>query len=225
MENHTQYGNSIYFHHGDQLFVNLFIPSVLNWQDEGITLRQETIYPESDTMNFKIKARKPVMLTLNMRYPSWARPGMSITVNGKPLPSGARPGTYAAVQRVWKNGDELRVQIPFGLRAEVMPGDAGKISILYGPLVLGGELGEITNVKLQHAGSNQFGSGDNLSTNAPSLINNGRPVAEWVKPVAGKTLTFQTVGVGQPRDVTLVPFYKQAHERYIVYWDQSPIAR
>ena len=222
MENHTQYGNSIYFHHGDQLFVNLFIPSKLNWQDEGVTLRQDTTYPNSHIMNFKIKTQKPVKLTLNLRYPSWARPGMSVSVNGKQFPSDARPGSYAEVQRVWKNGDELRVQIPFGLRTEAMPGDAGKISILYGPLVLGGQLGEIANGKLQHAGSNQMGPDDNLSTNAPSLIDHGKPVDEWVKAVAGKALTFQTVGVSQPGDVTLVPFYKQAHERYIVYWDQTP---
>jgi hypothetical protein len=107
-----------------------------------------------------------------------------------------------------------------------MPGDAGKISILYGPLVLGGELGKLANWKRQHADSNQFGPEVNLFTNAPNLINTGRPIDEWIKPMAAKTLTFQTVGVGQPYDVTLVPFYKQAHERNIVYWDQTqyPVA-
>jgi uncharacterized protein len=217
MENHTQYGNSIYFHHDDQLYVNLFIPSVLNWRDRGLTIRQETTYPKSDTVNFTVKAQSPADFAFNIRYPSWARPGMSVTVNGQPFTVNAQPGTYVAIRRVWRNEDQLQVRIPFGLRTETMPGNSNKISILYGPLVLGGQLGEVTDLKLRYA---NLRASDHFS-DVPALITNGRPVDEWVRPVKGKPLTFETVGVGQPHDVTLVPFYQQAHDRYTVYWDLS----
>ncbi len=215
MENHTQYGNSIYFHNENELFVNLFIPSVLDWKDKDFRLRQETTYPKSDTMTFKIQAKHPVNLVLKLRYPAWAKPGMNVTVNGELLVTDAQPGSYATIQRVWHDGDRVEVRIPFGLRTEAMPGDTNKISIFYGPLVLGGRLSEVTDLKLRYA---NLRAEDHYS-DFPSLANHGKPVEDWVKPVSGKSLTFQTVGVGWPHDVTLIPFYQLAHDRYVVYWN------
>jgi uncharacterized protein len=216
MENHTQYGNSIYFHHAGQLFVNLFIPSVLNWRDKDLTLRQETTYPKSGAINFTVKTKAPVTFALNLRYPAWARPGMSVTINGQPFPINAQPGAYVSIQRLWQNHDHLQVQLPFGLRTETMPGNPNKISILYGPLVLGGKLGEVTDPKLRYG---NLRARDNFS-DVPTLNIAGKPVDEWIKPVKGKSLTFETVGVGRPHDVTLIPFYQEAHDRYTVYWNQ-----
>ena len=215
MENHTQYGNSIYFHNENELFVNLFIPSVLKWQEKGLILRQETTYPKSDTTTFIIRVQHPIDLALKLRYPAWAKSGLNATINGQPCPITAQPGSYATIQRVWNNGDRLEVQIPFGLRTETMPGDTNKISIFYGPLVLGGRLSEVTDLKLRYA---NLRAEDHFS-DFPSLINNGKPVEDWVQPVPGKSLTFKTVGVGRPHDVTLIPFYQLAHERYVVYWN------
>jgi hypothetical protein len=112
----------------------------------------------------------------------------------------------------------MEVQMPFGLRTEPRPGNTNLISILYGPLVLGGQLGEVKDLKLRYAGAN-LATKDNFS-DVPALASLGRPVAEWVEPVPGKILTFETVGIGRPHDVTLVPFYQQAHERYTIYWQQ-----
>jgi len=37
--------------------------------------------------------------------------------------------------------------------------------------------------------------------------------------VAGATpLTFETVGIGRPRDVTMIPYHRLHHERYTIYW-------
>ncbi|MGC9941147.1 MAG: beta-L-arabinofuranosidase domain-containing protein [Verrucomicrobiota bacterium] len=215
MENHTQYGNSIYFHGENELFVNLFIPSVLDWKAKNIILRQETTYPKSDVVTFKIQAKDPVSLSLKLRYPAWAKPGMTASINGEPFKLSGQPGSYATIQRVWNDGDRLKVRIPFGLRTETMPGDTNKISIFYGPIVLGGRLGEVADLKLRYA---NLRAEDHFS-DVPALIDNGQPVDDWVKPVNGRPLTFQTVGVGQPHDVTLLPFYQLAHDRYAVYWD------
>jgi hypothetical protein len=39
-----------------------------------------------------------------------------------------------------------------------------------------------------------------------------------VKPAAGAPMSFRTEGLGRPRDVTLIPFYKASDQRYTVYW-------
>ena len=82
-----------------------------------------------------------------------------------------------------------------------------RVAVLYGPTVLAGELGP----------EDEAGVAGLILV--PALITEDRPLAEWIKPVAGEPLTFRTVGVGRPRDVTLSPFYRMHHKRYAVYWD------
>jgi hypothetical protein len=38
-----------------------------------------------------------------------------------------------------------------------------------------------------------------------------------IKP-SSAPLTFKTDGIGRPGDVTLIPYYKMAHQRYNMYW-------
>ena len=48
MENHAQYGEAIFAHGTDDLFVNLFIGAEVDWKAKGVTLRQETAFPDED---------------------------------------------------------------------------------------------------------------------------------------------------------------------------------
>jgi len=52
----------------------------------------------------------------------------------------------------------------------------------------------------------------------PVLVHEGPGLLDRVLPVVGKPLTFETRGLGRPRDVTLVPFFRVHHQRYTVYW-------
>lgn len=207
MENHAKYGEGIYFRGDDALWVNLFIPSELSWKEKGLTVRQETRFPESDAVTLTFKSRKPVALALRLRYPGWAKDGVSVSVNGKPQAVGAKPGSYVEVRRTWKTGDRLDMKIPMSLRLEAMPDNPNRAAILYGPVVLAGELAPEDEAKV---GGLVF---------VPAMVSENRPVAQWVKPVAGEPLTFRTERAGQPRDVTLYPFYKMHGRRYSVYWD------
>lgn len=218
MENHAQYGNSIYFHGGDNLFVNLFIPSELTWKDKRVVVKQETRYPESDRATFTLACPEPVTFTFNLRYPGWALPGLEIKVNGDAVATSAKPGAFVPVRREWHNGDKIEVKIPMGLRTEGLPDDPNKIAIFFGPLVLGGELGSGgLPESLEARDQRKFRKVPDPEV--PALATGHKPVALWLKPVAGQSLAFRTEGVGRPRDVTLVPFYREYHERYTVYWD------
>jgi hypothetical protein len=207
MENHVKYGDSIYFHSDDALWVNLFIPSELNWREKGLTIRQETHYPDTNTTSLTIKTRKPVTLALHLRYPGWATQGINISVNGQTQSVAGGPGSFAEIRRTWKNGDRVELSIPMSLRLEALPDNPNRVAVLYGPTVLAGELGSEAD-------------GDKAGVVlVPALITANKPVAEWIKPVAGEASTFRTVGAGRPGDVTLSPFYRLHNRRYVVYWD------
>jgi uncharacterized protein len=218
MENHAQYGNSIYFHSDDNLFVNLFIPSELKWKDKHVSVKQETRYPESDRTTFTLTCPEPVLFTLNLRYPGWATQGLETEVNGQRVASSAKPGTFASVRREWHDGDKIEARIPMSLRTEALPDDPNIIAILYGPLVLGGELGtEGLPESLETRDQGKFRKVPDPEV--PALWTGGKPINDWLKPVPGQSLVFRTEGVGRPHDVTLVPFYREYRERYTVYWD------
>src|SRR4029079_12190241 len=141
MENHTKYGDSIYFHSDDALWVNLFIGSELNWREKGLSLKQETSFPDSDTMRFSFKTRRPVTLTVRLRYPAWATQGLSLSINGRPQSVNPTPGSFVELRRTWKTGDRISLRIPMSLRLEPLPDNPQRVAILYGPTVLAGELG------------------------------------------------------------------------------------
>ncbi|HXG68055.1 MAG TPA: beta-L-arabinofuranosidase domain-containing protein, partial [Blastocatellia bacterium] len=207
MENHAKYGEAIYFHDTDALWVNLFIASELRWKEKGVTLRQETHYPEAETVRLLFNNEKPVSLTLRLRYPAWAVGGISVSINGRPQRVSAKPGSFVEFRQTWKSGDKIEVKIPMSLRLHGMPDNPNRVAILYGPVVLAGELGPVDDPEAKWI------------TYVPVLITENRPLTEWIKPVAGQPSTFRTAGVGRPRDVTLYPFYRMHHRRYSVYWD------
>lgn len=207
MENHARYGEGIYFHAADQLWINLYIPSELQWREKGITLTQVSKYPEDSNINFLVKTEKPVELSMKFRYPAWAKDGITLKVNGQRQTFDGLPGSYVEVKRTWRNGDRVDLQIPFSLRTEAIPDNPNRIAVLFGPLVLAGEVGP------------EDDAAANLNTYAPVLVTGGKSLNSWLKPVRGQAATFQTVGVGRPNDLKLYPYYQMHHRRYSVYWD------
>ena len=125
-----------------RLWVNLFIPSELNWREKGLSLRQETRYPEGGESKFHGQdADDRSIFALRLRYPGWATQGVAVAVNGRPQTVAAKPGSFIEIKRTWKTGDRVELTIPMSLRLETMPDNPHRVAILYGPTVLAGELG------------------------------------------------------------------------------------
>jgi len=208
MENHASYGNSIYFHNAGKLYVNQYIPSVLRWEAKGIELRQETLYPEEDRIVLGLSCKQATSFTLNIRYPYWAEQGIEVKVNGQRKSfANAVPGSFIEIARIWNDGDIVEIKIPMTLRLERMPDNPNRAAVMYGPLVLAGELGPLDDPE----------AANHLYT--PVLITNDMPLNEWLEPVSGKSATFNTKHAGYPRNVELYPFYRMHNKMYTVYWD------
>ncbi len=207
MENHSKYGECIYYHNDKELYVNLFIASELNWKEKGLKITQNTKFPDEDSTKLTLNCENPVELTVYIRYPHWAKKGLEIKVNGKEEQVTSKPSSYVKLSRTWKDGDVIDVSIPMSLRLESMPDNPKRVAIMYGPLVLAGELGPESDPK---AGELMY---------VPVLLTGNKPVEEWVKPVEDKPNTFKLDNVGKPRDVELYPFHNMHEKRYTIYWD------
>ena len=219
MENHAKYGDSIYFHDQDGVLVNLFIASELKWPEKGFGLRQETKFPEESKTTLIVTAAKPGEMALRVRIPWWVGKGGYVKVNGRKIEAFAAPSSYLTLKRAWKKGDRIEVVLPMGLRLERTPDNVNVAAVLYGPIVLAGQLGPVGLPEDKIFGP--YGpEGDPVAV--PKLVVKDADPSTWIKPVPGKPLTFRTENVGVPTDITLVPFYKLFGQRYTVYWDLKP---
>jgi uncharacterized protein len=219
MENHTKYGEAIYFHGGDRVFVNLFIPSVLTWKDKGLELEQLTDYPKSGrtTLAFLSKPSGPV--TLMVRCPGWAAGPVTFKLNGKALNIPGLPGTYAAITTPWLKGDHLEVTVPMAVRVESMPDNPNKVAFLYGPVVLAADLGPAPATNNFPYAVQQYANLKEAPVAVPVIVRNDAPIESAIVRSKDGSLRFHTDGIGRPNDVTLVPFWEISYSRYNVYWD------
>ena len=218
VEEYAKLNDSIYFHDDQGVYVNLFIASELNWAEKGVRIRQTTRFPEQEGTLLTIEAARPVQMVLRIRVPWWATRGGTVRLNGKALGVFAGPSSYLTISRVWKKGDRVEVQFPMSLHVEPMPDDASIAAVLYGPIVLAGEMGRTDPGK-----ERMFGPmGPTIKTNEvpfPVLRADAAHHESWLQPTPGKPLTFRTVG--QAADMTLSPLYKTLDQRYTVYFRVS----
>ncbi len=220
-ESFAKFGDSIYWHDDAGLYVNLFIASQLNWAEQGVTVVQDTRFPEEPGTSLTIRSAKPAAFALRVRVPSWARGGAA-RLNGRPLEGFAAPGGYYTIDRTWRDGDRLEVSLPMGLHASPMPDDPALQAVMFGPLVLAGRLGTEGLAGVLRAEPTKPRSipeykAEGLPT--PAVRASGGDPSSWVRKNPAGPLGFETIG--QPAAMSMVPLYRVLDERYNVYWRVS----
>jgi len=228
MESHALHGQGLYYESGDTLWVNLVAPSTAHWPAADVKLVMETDFPQGESATLVLAVASPREFTIALRRPFWASSGFSVTVNGDAVtladPATARAGlggrrgdsiatsSFVELKRTWQTGDTIVVALPKTLRLEPLPDNPRRVAILWGPLVLAGDLGPEGSVGGRRA------SGSSLDE-VPVFVAAERPVADWLLPVPDKPGCFRTAGVGQERDVEFAPFYQLHRRNYGIYWD------
>ena len=228
IENTARYNAGIYFHHDDTLWVNLFVPSTLDWSERGLGVRLETAFPESDTIRLTLSAAAPASAKLRLRIPAWIAGPPTLSVNGVVQSVPAAAGSYAELERVWQNGDVVTLVLPLGLRLDRSMDDPDQVSLFHGPVLLAGDLGSASMPASDQA-AGQLDYQNHPRVSAPVLI---APSAEdldlWVRP-AGAPLHYLAdtakPGLAARGQTLLRPFYDTHHTRYAVYWNlAAPLA-
>src|SRR5262245_37974837 len=222
MENHAKYGDTIYFHDASSLYVNLFIPSELTWHDKGLAVRQRTRFPEEDATHLTLTLTQPARFAVKVRQPAWAR-GARVRVNGRDGREGqegrdTREASYLTIDREWKSGDTIDVSLPMTLRTEAMPDNPKMIAVMYGPMMLVGDLGREGLDGVKRYGPSAPQVGRVRTPPIPAFVGDVKTIVSSITPNPSVPLEFRTKGLAQPHDVTLVPFSRILDQRYTVYW-------
>jgi hypothetical protein len=232
MESHALHGDGIYYESGDKLWVNLYAPSTADWTAAGVKFAIDTDLPEGESAKLTLTLQSPTDFTLALRRPYWVGDDFAVKVNGEAVAEDRAgrasslasdvvrgrttyqpplSGSYVELKRTWKSGDIVELTLPKTLRLEPLPDNPRRVAILWGPLVLAGDLGP--EVQRRSRG------GRVEQPKVPVFVAAERPVTEWLKPVSGKSGQFRTDGVGRENDVDFVPFYRLHRRTYGVYWD------
>ncbi|ANZ41514.1 hypothetical protein BBK82_41750 [Lentzea guizhouensis] len=141
LETNTKLADSVYFHNGTTLTVNLYTPSVLTWTARGITVTQTTSYPANDTTTLTVTGNAAGSWTMRLRIPAWTT-NATVSVNG--VAQAVTPGTYASVTRSWQSGDVVALKLPMRVIAQPANDNADIVALTYGPVVLAGNYGNTT---------------------------------------------------------------------------------
>ena len=232
LENHTKYGEFIYAHRQDTLYVNLFIPSQLNWKEQGVTLTQETLFPDDGKVTLRIDKASKKKLTLMIRIPGWAGSSKdyAITINGQKKKYAIRPGvsTYLPIHRKWKKGDVITFNLPMEVSLEQIPDKKDYYAFLYGPIVLAASTGteHLDGIYADDSRGGHIAHGKQIPLQeVPMLIGNPVSIRTSLHKLNGNKLAFSYDGniypaqMGKPLE--LVPFFRLHNSRYAVYFRQT----
>lgn len=228
IENHAKYGEMIYAHKGDELYVNLFIPSRLNWKEKNIEIIQENNFPDLPQTQLTVNPDIITEFTLQIRYPEWVEKGaLRISVNGEVQNIPQNSESYVPVKRKWKKGDTVIIEMPMQLLAEQLPDKSNYYSINYGPVVLAAESGteDLKGLFADDSRGGHIAHGKQIPMkDMPIIVSESDKIISNISPVSGKPLTFRLTNLysdNYPESMELIPFYRLHQSRYIIYWPQA----
>lgn len=228
IESHAKYGEFIYAHDKDAVYVNLFIPSTLNWREENIQLSQNNLFPDESSTSISINSNKK--FSLKLRYPQWVNAGaLQLKVNNKLVKVDAKPGEYIDLKRSWRKGDKVELSLPMHTQLEQMPDHSNYYALLHGPIVLAAKTKPFGDEKLEFlADDSRMGhiaQGQVCPLEAaPLFVSDSTDFLAKFKPVPGKPLTFVAEGLLQGKNaqnIEFIPFFRLHDSRYMIYWPYS----
>lgn len=199
-ESHVRYARFIFAHDGSDLYTNLLIPARLNW--DGTIITQQTNFPLNGRVVYTISGT-PKTFTLHLRQPLWAT-SMTVRVNGR------KAGRD--ISRTWKAGDRIEVDYGMALHEETTTDDPSRFAILYGPIVLAGQLGAVSQ---PFSNPKRYNDYYTFNFQVPAALADSCKLKSFKDLHRTSPLHYIT-----PSGVSLHPFYDAHHERYVVYWDR-----
>lgn len=237
IENHSKYGELIYAHNDNDVWVNLFIPSTLHWKEKDVLITLDTQFPDSQDVKIRIspmRDKQNTVFTLKIRHPKWVLQDIVVKVNGSVMPA-TFENDYLSITKQWQKGDTVTFTLPTRVYAEQLPDGKDYYSLLYGPVVLATKVNAFEQEQLPFiADDSRMGhiaAGPVCPPEAlPIML--GQPeafikglVREPHQDLRFTATTHVAIGndsrtAASSSPVTLIPFFRLHDARYQVYWPQ-----
>ena len=230
LENHTKYGEFIYAHQKDTLYVNLFIPSQLTWKEKGVTLTQETRFPDDGKVTLRIDKAPKKGITLKIRQPQWTGHSKeyNVKINGKNEASIVEENSnYLTLHRKWKKGDVITFNLPMKVSLEQIPDKKDYCAFLYGPIVLAASTGtgHLDGLYADDSRGGHIAHGKQIPLQeVPMLIGNPESIRNSLHKKDDNQLIFTFDGnvyPAQNKTLELIPFFRLHNARYAIYFRQA----
>ncbi|GAP71916.1 hypothetical protein SAMD00024442_20_1 [Candidatus Symbiothrix dinenymphae] len=216
LESPAKFQKMIYTCDNRSLYVNLFIPSTLEWKAKGVTLRQTTKIPDEEQTSIELQMKKSQAFSLKIRHPYWVESGkLTVTVNGEVQKIVSTSSKFVEINRKWKNGDKIVVQLPMQLSVTPLTPSQKFVSFAYGPVILAAEIDSKDLGKKDYWNEHDnWGLRNTVAHSVPvRKISSLETILNQTKKVSASPLTFKTEG-----NYTLIPFNRIHYSRYVVYF-------
>jgi len=218
-EEYAKLVDTIFFHDDNDVYVNQFVAAEVIWPEKQARITQLTSFPEEERTALHVHVAQPVSFGVKVRAPHWAK-GIAVKVNGVTEKAVKGSDGYLQIERTWKAGDRVEVELPMTLRQEEVPGSPELATLAYGPLVLAATMGRdgLSRDMIDGLAGPDMGRLPPLPIpvfSGPTHVA-GEPA--WVKKDADEELLFHTVG---GKSFALKPLYRVMDERYSVYMQRS----
>lgn len=224
MENFTKLNDSIYFHTDSDLYVNLYLSSVLNWENRGLVISQQADIPNSDKVTFTIVKAPTDQVNIKFRVPEWIASGRAVAVrlNGREYAASSSNG-YLDVNRTWSAGDVVELTLPMEVKVSRLPDNPDVVAFTYGPVVLSASLGREKMVSTGHMASVKATIPEGVNIKDYILIENDT-VDNWIDNIASNLvrtpgrLEFTLRNTDEDDNLKFTPYYLEYKSRYGIYF-------
>ncbi len=228
IENPGKYGEMIYAHSNQSLYVNLFIPSKLNWSEKNTEVILQTNFPDDNKIKLTINPETSADFNLKVRYPGWVkRSSLTMSVNGKEVDYNRTSNGYAVISRNWKKGDVVEIVLPMEVGVEQLPDESNNFAFTYGPVVLAAKTGteDLAGLYADASRMGHIAHGHMEPLKERQIIVTGKDdLGGEVKRISESALEFELNDVfvqGNKTSLKLLPFYRIHDSRYNIYWAQA----
>ncbi len=225
MENPGKYGEFIYARGKDSVFVNLFIPSELTLTNLGLTLRQETRFPDEPRTRLTLELKKSAKFKLQVRHPGWvAANDFAVRINGKRVKMNSKPSSYASIERRWRDGDRVEIDLPMTTKAERLPDGSDWVALLHGPIVMVAPAGtnQLVGLRADDTRMGHVAHGPTVALDqVPVLLASADDVPRHVQADPAGPLRLRITNIVEPAaagGLPLLPFFRAHDMRYQMYW-------
>ncbi|TFH72912.1 beta-L-arabinofuranosidase domain-containing protein [Cellulomonas sp. HD19AZ1] len=227
METYARLGELAFAHAGDDLLVNLPVPSTLDWAERGVRVRLASTYPAPARVTdvaLTVDVDAPTDLAVHVRRPAWALDDVELTLDGEPVGGRGERAGHVTVRRTWHGGETLVWRLVAGAAAERLPGDDGWVALRWGPhaLAVRGDADDLVGLRADDARMGHVAHGPLRPLSAaPLLVGSDADLAAALRPADDGTFVLDR-GADDP--LVLEPFATLHDARYTLYLPVVPTA-